>query len=104
MQKTLNDSELDALLDMPALPIMDDGFSLNLHARMKKHERLHLYLPFIFGIVGAIISSYFLPMESFQALSTAFSHKENLISLTSSPITFAIILSCPLAYLLVKTD
>lgn len=100
----LTDSELDALLSAPSEPIIDDGFTLVLLERIERREKLRRTIPFAFGLIGAVITSFFIPTEIFYDLATALSNKESLMALASNPMAVALILSTPLALLLVRSD
>ena len=100
----MTDSELDALLCAPSEPIIDDGFTLGLLERIDGQEKLRRAIPFVFGLIGAIITSFFMPTEVFYDLATALSNKTGLMALASSPMAIALILSTPLALLLVRSD
>lgn len=100
----MTDTKLDALLCAPSEPIIDDGFTLGLLERLERQEKLRRTIPFVFGLIGAAITSFFMPTEIFYDLATALSNKEGLMALASNPMAVALILSTPLALLLVRSD
>lgn len=100
----MTDRDLDALLCAPSEPIIDDGFTLGLLKRIERREKFLRSIPFVFGLIGAVITSFFIPTGIFYDLATALYNKEGLIALASNPMAAALILSTPLALLLIRSD
>ena len=104
IKNTISDNELDALLSAPSKPIIDDGFTLELLEHIDRREKLLRAIPFVFGLIGAVITSFFIPAGIFHDLASALPNKEGLMALTSNQMAVALILSTPLALLLVRSD
>lgn len=100
----MTDNELDTLLCAPSEPILDNGFTLEMLNRIEKREKLLRSIPFVFGLIGAVITSFFIPTGIFHDLASALSNKAGLMELTSNPMAAALLLSTPLALLLVRSD
>lgn len=101
---TITNNELDALLSAPSDPIIDNDFTIKMLDRLELQERLYRYIPFIFGTIGAVIASFFLPIDFLKELPSIFSSKESLIASVSSPMALALLLSTPLCLLLFRSD
>lgn len=100
----ITDNELDALLSAPSEPIIDNDFTIKMLDRLERQERLYRYIPLAFGIVGAVISSFYLPIEFLKEITAIFSSKESLAASVSNPMTLALLLSTPLGLLFMRSD
>ena len=100
---TITDNELDTLLSAPSEPVMDDAFTEELLLRLEQREKLLRYIPLAFGLIGAVITSFFIPTDIFQDL-TVLPGRESMTAFISSPLALACILSTPLAFLVLRSD
>ena len=103
-KNTITDDKLDALLSERRVPIIDNDFTVKMLDQLDRQEKLHRYIPLAFGIVGAIITSFYLPIEFLKEIPAIFSSKESLVASFSSPMAVAFLLSTPLGLLLVRQD
>lgn len=103
-KNTITDNELDALLSARSTPIIDNEFTIKMLDRLDRQEKLHRYIPLAFGIVGAVITSFYLPIEFLKEIPAIFSSKESLVASFSNPMALALLLSTPLGLLLVRPD
>lgn len=105
MTKTiLTDSELDNLLSSPSMPLAENGFTDKLLLKIKRREKLQRIIPAAFGIVGAAISVYFMPVGLFTELPAMSLSWKEMVTLAANPLTLALLLSSPLAILAIKSD
>ena len=104
IKNTITDNGLDALLSARTTPIIDNEFTIKTLNQLDRQERLHRYIPLAFGIVGAAITSFYLPIEFLKEIPAIFSSKESLVASVSSPMALALLISTPLGLLLVSSD
>ncbi len=100
----LTDRELDKLLSMPIVPVHDHDFTKAVLTRIERQEMIRLYIPFIFGAIGAVIASFFIPSDLFTGLFSFSFNKNAMIEFALEPMTLATILCCPMAILLFKEN